>query len=81
MARELFPDILLDVGIHFPHGALTIQLPWVPDIAVTLDCRVTGSYRRPHVDGRARGHGPYSWLSIFLYDVFSGRHVRHIGAR
>jgi hypothetical protein len=81
VARELFPEIFLDVGVHSPHGALTIEVPYLPDVDVTLDCRVTGSYRRPHVAGRAHGDGVYSRLAIFLYDVFSDKHVRRCGAK
>jgi hypothetical protein len=81
MAKELFPDILLDVGIHSHDGALVVEVPHFPDVAVTLDCRVVGSSRKPKVSGRAHGDGLYSRLAIFLYDVFSDQHVRRCGAR
>ena len=81
VARELFPDILVDVGIHSRKGALGVVIPHLPDLSVTLDCRVKGSLRKPQVGGRARGAGIYSRLAIFLYDLFTDAHVRRCGAR
>jgi hypothetical protein len=81
VAKELFPDVRLDVGVHSRGGALEVLIPHAPDVAVTLDCRVVGPLRRPKVDGRAHGDGLYSRLAIFFYDLFSGAHVRRCGAR
>jgi len=81
VARELFPDILVDVGIHSRAGGLGVVIPRLPDLSVTLDCRVKGSLRKPQVGGRARGDGLYSRLAIFLYDLFTDAHVRRCGAR
>jgi hypothetical protein len=81
VARELFPEIALDVGVHSPDGALEVVVPYLPDIDVTLDCRVVGSLRRPSVSGRARGDGFYSRLAVFLFDLFTDAHVRRCGAK
>jgi hypothetical protein len=81
VARELFPDVLVDVGIHSRKGALGVVIPRLPDLSVTLDCRVKGSLRKPQVGGRARGAGLYSRLAIFMYDLFTDAHVRRCGAR
>jgi hypothetical protein len=81
VAKELFPDVRLDVGVHSRGGGLEVLVPHAPDVAVTLDCRVVGPLRKPKVDGRAHGDGLYSRLAIFFYDVFTGAHVRRCGAR
>jgi hypothetical protein len=81
VAKELFPDILLDVGLHARDGALDVAIPHLPDVSLTLDCRITGSSRRPRVGGRLHGDGLYSRLAIFLYDAFTDTHVRRCGAR
>jgi hypothetical protein len=81
MAKALFPDVILDVGVHSRAGALEVLVPHLPDLSVTLDCRVSGSWRRPHVTGRARGKGVYSRVAIFLYDIFTDAHVRRCGAK
>jgi hypothetical protein len=81
VAKELFPDIRLDVAVHSPNGGLGVVVPHLPDLSVTLDCRVQGPSRKPRVDGRARGDGLYSRLAIFIYDLFTDAHVRRCGAR
>jgi hypothetical protein len=81
LARSLFPAITLDVGVHAPRGGLEVVVPHLPDVSVTLDCRLRGPVRAPTLTGRARGHGLYSRLALFVYDLFSGAHVRRCGAR
>jgi hypothetical protein len=81
VARQLFPEIALDVGVHSPEGGLEVVVPYIPDISVTLDCRVAGSLRRPRVHGRARGEGLYSAVAVFLYDLFTRASVRRCGAK
>jgi hypothetical protein len=81
VAKEIFPDIQVDVGVHSRAGGLEVVVPYLPDLAVTLDCRVKGSLKRPKVDGRARGDGLYSRMVIFLVDLFTDAHVRRCGAR
>ena len=81
LAKELFPDIRLDVRVHSRGGGLGVMVPHLPELSVTLDCRVVGPWKRPKVDGRAHGDGLYSRLAIFFYDLFTDAHVRRCGAR
>jgi hypothetical protein len=81
VAKELFPDVRLDVGVHARGGALEVVVPHAPDVAVTLDCRAVGPLRKPRLDGRVHGDGLYSRMAIFFYDLFTGSHVRRCGAR
>jgi hypothetical protein len=81
LARSLFPAISLDLAIHAPRGGLEVRVPHLPDVALTLDCRLRGSARAPRLTGQARGSGLYSRVAVFFYDVFSGAHVRRCGAR
>jgi hypothetical protein len=81
LAESLFPAISLDVGLHAPRGGLEVAVPHLPDVSITLDCRVTGTDRAPRLSGRARGHGLYSRVAVFLVDLFSEAHLRRCGAR
>jgi hypothetical protein len=81
VAKSLFPTISLDLGIHAPRGGLEVRVPYAPDLALTLDCRLRGPATAPRLSGRARGKGLYSRVALFFYDVFSGNHVRRCGAR
>ena len=67
--------------MHARGGGLEVVVPHAPDVSVTLDCRVEGPLRKPKVDGHLHGDGLYSRLAIFFYDLFSGAHIRHCGAR
>jgi hypothetical protein len=81
LAKSLFPAISLDLGIHAPRGGLEVRVPHLPDVAVTVDCRLRGPAAAPRLTGRTRGDGLYSRVALFFYDVFSGAHVRRCGAR
>jgi hypothetical protein len=81
VAEDLFPLVLLDIGVHTKEGKLRVSVPHLPDVSMTLDCRIQGPLRRPSVSGRAHGDGLYSRAAVFFYDVFTGSRVRRCGAR
>ena len=51
-------------------GALTVEVPHLPDVHVDIDYRVGGTIAKPQVSGAAQGADLYSSFLLFLRGLF-----------
>jgi hypothetical protein len=68
--------ITADVQVTGPDDAVTVRVPYAPDVTVGLHCRVQGTLASPHVGGEIRGSGAYSRAALGTADRFTDRDLR-----
>jgi hypothetical protein len=81
LAKRVMPRLTLDIGIHTRNGAIEVAVPHLPDVDVTIDCRIQGDSRAPRWTGRARGKGVYSRVAFSIYDLFNPIDLGRCGAK
>ncbi|MEP6654816.1 MAG: hypothetical protein ABJA82_15745, partial [Myxococcales bacterium] len=67
------PDIQnmpLDLHLHSRGGAITVDVPYAPDVRVDVDYHVSGTPQRVHLSGDVHATGIYSALALSLYRLF-----------
>jgi hypothetical protein len=65
--ESLPPWLTLDLTIHGPPDAITVDVPVLWDVDLGMRCRVTGSKRGGTISGQVRGSGLYSRLMLSLF--------------
>jgi hypothetical protein len=65
--EALPPWLTLDLTIHGPPDAISVNVPVLWDVDLGMRCRVTGSKRGGTISGQVRGSGPYSRLMLSLF--------------
>lgn len=66
----LLHRIQLDVKVHAPRGAVTIDVPHIPDLRVGIDGRVGGTAAKPAVSVEPSGANIYSKMILGLRRLF-----------
>jgi hypothetical protein len=61
------PWLALDLNVHGPDDAITVNVPVLPDVDLGLRCHVKGDARGATISGRMRGSGLYSRLMLSLF--------------
>jgi hypothetical protein len=74
--ESLPPHLTLDLTLHGPSDAVTVDVPVLPDIDLGFRCRVRGSSRGGTISGELRGGGAYSRLMIALFGPDGVRECR-----
>ncbi|MEO8215260.1 MAG: hypothetical protein ABI560_18820, partial [Myxococcales bacterium] len=67
------PDIQnmpLDLHLHSRGGAVTVDVPYAPDVRVDVDYHVSGTPRRVQLSGDVHATGIYGALALSLYRLF-----------
>jgi hypothetical protein len=64
---SLPPWLTLDLDIHGPPDALTVDVPVLWDVGIGMRCHVSGNKRGGSISGQVRGSGPYSRLMLSLF--------------
>jgi hypothetical protein len=74
--EALPPRLTLDLDVHGPAGALSVDVPVLPDVYLGLHCHVAGSARGGSISGQLRGSGAYSRLMLALFAPKGARECR-----
>ena len=59
-----------------PKDAVTIGLPYAPDVSIQANCLVEGSLASPRPSGKLEGSGAFSRAAITVADWFTSRDLR-----
>jgi hypothetical protein len=65
--------VSVQLRIYGPENAVTVDVPYAPDVTVGLRCTIEGPLSSPRVSGAVTGDGAYSKLALGVADRFSGR--------
>jgi hypothetical protein len=68
--------INVDVRVTGPDDAVTVRVPYAPNVTVGLDCNVRGALASQRISGEVRGSGAYSRAALAAADRFSARNLR-----
>ena len=68
--------ILVDVRVTGPDDAVTVRVPYAPQVTVGLNCHVHGVLTTPRISGEVRGSGAYSRAALATADRFTERDLR-----
>ena len=68
--------ITVDVRVTGPDDAVTVRVPYAPDVTVGLNCTVRGALASPRLSGEVRGSGAYSRAALATADRFTERDLR-----
>ena len=69
-------NMLLHLKIVGPKDAVTVGVPFAPDVTVDPNCLVEGSLGSPRLSGEVKGSGLYSRAALTVADWFTSRDLR-----
>jgi hypothetical protein len=75
-APSLADHIWTRLQIVGPEEAMTIGVPWVPDVTLDANCVIEGPLSAPHLAGSIEGSGLYSRVALTVADWFTSRDLR-----
>jgi hypothetical protein len=80
LARPPLSATRLDLRILSHGGAMTVELPYLPDLRLDLDQHVTGTLGAPLLAGRLIPMDAYGAVLLWLDRRFSARSTAHAAA-
>ena len=69
-ARPELARVALDIAAHSRGGAVTVEVPHLPDVRVDVDYRVGGTAAKPQVSGHFEGADLWSSFALLLRRIF-----------
>jgi hypothetical protein len=73
---SLADHIQLRLRVVGPKNAMTVGIPYAPDVTVDPDCLVQGPLTSPRISGSVKGTGVYSRVALAVADWFTSRNLR-----
>jgi hypothetical protein len=68
--------VSLHLRVVGPKDAVTIGLPYAPDVSIQANCLVEGSLASPRPSGKVEGSGAFSRAAVTVADWFTSRDLR-----
>ncbi len=69
-SRPELARVALDIAAHSSGGAVTVEVPHLPDVTVDVDYRVRGTAAKPQVSGHFEGADLWSSFALLLRRIF-----------
>jgi hypothetical protein len=69
-SRPELARVALDIAAHSRGGAVTVEVPHLPDVKVDVDYRVGGTAAKPQVSGHFEGADLWSSFALLLRRIF-----------
>jgi hypothetical protein len=74
--RALPPRLTLDLTLRGPNHAMTVAIPFLPDVTVDFDCHLVATSTGASLSGQLRGAALYSRAALAVYDWTRAESVR-----
>jgi hypothetical protein len=66
----------VDLTLHGPGDAITVAVPFLPDVTLGFRCHLLATSRGATLSGRLAGSGVYSRVALALYDWTRPQDIR-----
>jgi hypothetical protein len=74
--ESLPPHLTVDLTLRGPHHAMTVEIPYAPDVTVELECHLFATSRGATLSGYLRGDGSFSRAAVAVFDWLEPEHIR-----